>query len=42
MATLTRLRQMLKFLHRVKAETGVGYLAAMLGPGRNRWPASTA
>ncbi len=28
MARLARLRQMLKILHRVKAETGVGYLAA--------------
>ena len=28
MATLARLRQVLEVLHRVKAETGVGYLAA--------------
>ena len=28
MATLTRLRQMLEILYRVKDETGAGYLAA--------------
>ncbi len=28
MATLTRLRQMLEILHRVRAETGAGYFAA--------------